>query len=156
MPVQLPNHLPIGLPVHLQVHLSIPIHAQRGIYSTLHCQQSCSFNQSPYLPTARGTPACQPISSNACQGANQLTCPPTCLSTYLPTCLSTHLATYLPTSLLRGGVIIKKRENCGLFPIGYFRLFWISNLFEKCWPPFYINFRHFWIWEILMAEDPPD
>ena len=35
-------------------------------------------------------------------------------------------------------------------PIGYFRLFWISDLFEKCWPPLsdqfqtFLNLRTYW------------
>ena len=40
-------------------------------------------------------------------------------------------------------------------PIGYFRLFWISDLFEKCWPPSRINFRHFWVWKHIDSGRPP-
>ena len=36
---------------------------------------------------------------------------------------------------------------------GYFRLFWISDLFEKCWPPIsdqfqtFLNLRTYWWWK---------
>ena len=36
---------------------------------------------------------------------------------------------------LRGGVIIKKRENFGHFPIGYFRFFEFQTYLKNAYPP---------------------
>ena len=40
-------------------------------------------------------------------------------------------------------------SQIGLTPPPYqiFQTFWISDLFEKCWPSSRINLRHFWMWE---------
>ena len=70
-----------------------------------------------------------------------------------------------PLKSLRGGVKLENRENLGQCPyhgwpspLRHLGHFWISDIFEKCWPPppsyqigTFLNFRHFW----KMLTPPP-